>query len=43
MYVLSAVEMQACDQLTSEQFGVPSGELMRAAANTQTLKRQLAE
>jgi NAD(P)H-hydrate epimerase len=32
MYVLSAVEMQACDQLTTEQFGVPSGELMRAAA-----------
>jgi NAD(P)H-hydrate epimerase len=34
MHVLSAVEMQACDHLTSEQFGVPSAELMRAAAGT---------
>ncbi|MGA3045049.1 MAG: NAD(P)H-hydrate dehydratase [Terracidiphilus sp.] len=32
MHVLSAAEMQACDRLTSERFGVPSIELMRSAA-----------
>src|ERR1017187_210333 len=32
MHVLSAAEMQACDRLTSERFGVPSLELMRAAS-----------
>jgi len=32
MQVLSAAEMQACDRLTTERFGVPSLELMRAAA-----------
>ena len=32
MHVLSAAEMQACDRATTEQFGVPSIELMRAAA-----------
>jgi NAD(P)H-hydrate epimerase len=32
MHVLSAAEMQACDRATTEQFGVPSLELMRAAA-----------
>jgi NAD(P)H-hydrate epimerase len=32
MQVLSAVEMQACDRLTTERFGVPSLELMRAAS-----------
>jgi NAD(P)H-hydrate epimerase len=32
MHVLSAAEMQACDRATSERFGVPSLELMRAAA-----------
>jgi NAD(P)H-hydrate epimerase len=32
MYVLSAAEMQACDRATTERFGVPSLELMRAAA-----------
>jgi ADP-dependent NAD(P)H-hydrate dehydratase / NAD(P)H-hydrate epimerase len=32
MRVLSAVEMQACDRLTTERFGVPSIELMRAAS-----------
>jgi len=31
MQILSAVEMQACDRLTTERFGVPSIELMRAA------------
>jgi NAD(P)H-hydrate epimerase len=31
MHVLSAAEMQACDQVTSERFAVPSLELMRAA------------
>jgi hydroxyethylthiazole kinase-like uncharacterized protein yjeF len=34
MHVLSAAEMQACDRLTSERFGVPSLELMRSAAGT---------
>jgi NAD(P)H-hydrate epimerase len=32
MKVLSAAEMQACDRATTERFGVPSLELMRAAA-----------
>ena len=32
MHILSAAEMHACDQLTSEQFGVASLELMRSAA-----------
>jgi ADP-dependent NAD(P)H-hydrate dehydratase / NAD(P)H-hydrate epimerase len=32
MHVLSAAEMQACDRATTERFGVPSIELMRAAA-----------
>jgi NAD(P)H-hydrate epimerase len=32
MNVLSAAEMQACDRLTSERFGVPSIDLMRAAS-----------
>jgi NAD(P)H-hydrate epimerase len=31
MHVLSAAEMQTCDRFTSERFGVPSLELMRAA------------
>jgi NAD(P)H-hydrate epimerase len=31
MHILSAAEMQACDRATSERFGVPSLELMRAA------------
>ena len=33
MRVLSAAEMQACDLATTEQFGVPSILLMRAAAS----------
>ena len=32
MHVLSAAEMQACDLATTDQFGVPSLDLMRAAA-----------
>jgi NAD(P)H-hydrate epimerase len=32
MHVLSAAEMQACDRVTSERFGVPSIDLMRAAS-----------
>jgi ADP-dependent NAD(P)H-hydrate dehydratase / NAD(P)H-hydrate epimerase len=32
MHVLSAAEMQACDRATTERFGIPSIELMRAAA-----------
>ena len=32
MKVLSAEEMQACDRVTSERYGVPSIELMRAAS-----------
>jgi NAD(P)H-hydrate epimerase len=32
MNILSAAEMQACDRLTTERFGVPSLELMRAAS-----------
>jgi NAD(P)H-hydrate epimerase len=31
MHILSAAEMQACDRLTSERYGVPPLELMRAA------------
>jgi ADP-dependent NAD(P)H-hydrate dehydratase / NAD(P)H-hydrate epimerase len=34
MHVLSAAEMQACDRATTEQFGIPSIELMRAAATS---------
>jgi len=32
MKILTAAEMQACDRATSEQFGVPSIDLMRAAS-----------
>ncbi|MGD0095782.1 MAG: NAD(P)H-hydrate dehydratase [Terracidiphilus sp.] len=32
MYVLSAAEMQACDRLTTERFGIPSTDLMLAAS-----------
>jgi NAD(P)H-hydrate epimerase len=32
MQVLSAAEMQTCDRLTTERFGIPSIELMRAAS-----------
>jgi NAD(P)H-hydrate epimerase len=32
MHVLSAAEMQTCDRLTTERFGVPSLDLMRAAS-----------
>jgi NAD(P)H-hydrate epimerase len=32
MLVLSAAEMQACDRATTESFGIPSLDLMRAAA-----------
>jgi ADP-dependent NAD(P)H-hydrate dehydratase / NAD(P)H-hydrate epimerase len=32
MRVLSGAEMQACDRLTTERFGVPSFELMRTAS-----------
>jgi NAD(P)H-hydrate epimerase len=32
MHVLSAAEMQTCDRLTTERFGVPSIDLMRAAS-----------
>jgi NAD(P)H-hydrate epimerase len=32
MHVLSARQMQTCDRLTVEQFGVPSLDLMRAAS-----------
>jgi NAD(P)H-hydrate epimerase len=32
MHILSAAEMQACDRLTTERFGVPSIDLMRAAS-----------
>jgi ADP-dependent NAD(P)H-hydrate dehydratase / NAD(P)H-hydrate epimerase len=32
MKVLSAAEMQACDRVTTQRFGVPSLDLMRAAA-----------
>jgi ADP-dependent NAD(P)H-hydrate dehydratase / NAD(P)H-hydrate epimerase len=33
MLVLSAAEMQACDRVTTERFGVPSIDLMRAASS----------
>ena len=33
MHVLSAAEMQACDRATTERFGVPSIQLMRAASS----------
>ncbi|MGH9563557.1 MAG: NAD(P)H-hydrate epimerase, partial [Terracidiphilus sp.] len=33
MHVLSAAEMQVCDRTTSERFGIPSIELMRAASS----------
>ncbi len=32
MHVLSATEMQACDRVTTERYGIPSLQLMRAAA-----------
>ena len=32
MRVLSAAEMNACDRLTTERYGVPSLDLMRAAS-----------
>jgi NAD(P)H-hydrate epimerase len=32
MHILSAAEMQACDRVTTERFGVPSIGLMRAAS-----------
>lgn len=32
MHVLSAAEMQACDRATTQRFGIPSLDLMRAAA-----------
>jgi NAD(P)H-hydrate epimerase len=32
MHVLTASEMQLCDRLTTERFGIPSLELMRTAA-----------
>ena len=32
MHILSAAEMQACDRVTTERFGVASIELMRAAS-----------
>jgi ADP-dependent NAD(P)H-hydrate dehydratase / NAD(P)H-hydrate epimerase len=33
MRVLSAAEMQACDRATTERFGIPSIQLMRAASS----------
>ena len=32
MHVLSAQEMQSCDRLTTERYGIPSVDLMRAAS-----------
>src|SRR5271157_4173092 len=32
MHILSAAEMQTCDRVTTERFGIPSIELMRAAS-----------
>ena len=32
MKILSAAEMQTCDRVTTEQFGIPSTNLMRSAA-----------
>jgi NAD(P)H-hydrate epimerase len=45
MKVLSASEMQACDRATTERFGVPSIELMRAASKAvaEFARRQFAE
>src|SRR4051812_4842212 len=41
MKVLSAEEMQACDRVTTERYGVPSIELMRAAsAAVETFARE---
>jgi len=34
MKILSATEMQTCDHVTTEQFGIPSIDLMRNAANS---------
>src|SRR5271168_4866993 len=34
MKILSAAEMQACDRVTTERFGVPSTALMRVAAES---------
>ena len=34
MLVLSAAEMQACDRVTTERFGIPSVDLMRNAARS---------
>ena len=36
MRVLSAAEMQACDRVTTERYGMPSLKLMRAAATAVT-------
>jgi hydroxyethylthiazole kinase-like uncharacterized protein yjeF len=33
MKILSAAEMQTCDRVTTEQFGIPSTDLMRNAAS----------
>jgi NAD(P)H-hydrate epimerase len=33
MHVLSAAEMQTCDRATTERFGIPSLDLMRAASS----------
>jgi len=33
MHILSAAEMQTCDRATTERFGIPSLDLMRAAAS----------
>jgi NAD(P)H-hydrate epimerase len=41
MHVLSAEEMQACDRVTTERFGIPSVDLMRhAAASIAALAQQ---
>src|SRR5271157_5554469 len=32
MHILSAAEMQTCDRVTTERFGIPSIQLMRAAS-----------
>jgi NAD(P)H-hydrate epimerase len=36
MKIVSAAEMQACDRITSERFGIPSWQLMRSAATAVT-------
>lgn len=42
MKILSAEEMQACDRLTTERYGVPSIDLMRAAsAAVDTFAREI--